>query len=157
MSVAASKNAPRALGRSGAARIEDASDLVFRVLFSVIFITAGVGHLVRPEEFVERLVAAPLGYLATSIGPAEPLVVLSGLALLAGGLGLLIGYRTRSAALLLIAVLVPITVTIDLGHTNALGPLFKNVGMLGGLVHFAARGPGAFAVEKTARPDRGVR
>ncbi len=128
--------------------MEDVSDLVFRVLFCVIFVTAGAGHLVRPSVFVERLVAAPLGYLATSLGPPTLLVVLSGIVLLVGGLGLLLGCFTRAASLLLIAVLVPITVAVDLGHTNALGPLFKNVALLGGLVHFAVRGPGAYSVER---------
>ncbi|HWP65140.1 MAG TPA: DoxX family protein [Candidatus Limnocylindria bacterium] len=127
--------------------MEDISDGVFRVLFSVIFVTAGAAHLVRPSVFVERLVAAPLGYLASSLGSPTLLVVLSGIALLIGGLGLVLGYFTRAASLLLIAVLIPITVTVDLGHTNALGPLFKNVALLGGLVHFAVHGPGAYSVD----------
>jgi putative oxidoreductase len=52
---------------------------------------------------------------------------------------------------LLIAVLVPITVTVDVGHTSALGPLFKNLALFGGLIHFAARGPGSFSVERVDR------
>jgi putative oxidoreductase len=134
--------------------MEDASDVVFRVLFSVIFVTAGAGHLVRPGVFVERLVAAPLGHLATSLGPPTLLVVLSGIVLLVGGLGLLLGCFTRVASALLIAALVPITVTVDLGHTNALGPLFKNIALLGGLVHFAIRGPGAYSVERAVGRGR---
>lgn len=141
---------PAAAGRASQG-VLDLADVVFRALFSAIFIAAGAGHLVRPMIFVERLVAAPLGHLATSLGPPKLLVVLSGIALLAGGTGLLLGFYTRVAALLLIAVLVPITITVDLGHTNALGPLFKNIALLGGLVHFAAHGPGAYSVESAFR------
>lgn len=151
MSAPAPLRSARAAGRpllaSRSQRLEDLSDLVFRALFSVIFITAGAGHLARPSVFVVRLVAAPLGYLASSLGPPTLLVVLSGLVLCAGGLGLLFGCFTRAAALLLMAVLVPITVTVDLGHTNALGPLFKNLALLAGLVDFAVQGPGVYSVE----------
>jgi uncharacterized membrane protein YphA (DoxX/SURF4 family) len=87
-----------AAGRPQANRLgamADASDVVFRVLFSVIFVTAGAGHLVRP-----------------------------------GGL------------------------TVDLGHTNALGPLFKHIALLGGLVHFAIRGPGAYSVARAVGTGR---
>lgn len=136
------------------ARIQAIADLTFRVLFSAIFVTAGIGHIVRPEIFVERLVAAPLGFLATSLASPRLLVLASGLALFAGGTGLLVGFRTRASALVLIAVLAPITITVDLGHTNALGPLFKNIALLGGLIHFAARGPGAFALDTVGR-DQG--
>lgn len=148
--------APRgaAMPRAARRRGQDVADLAFRLLFSLIFVVAGAGHLLRTDAMVERLVAAPLAHLATALAPPGLLVVLTGVALLAGGLGLVLGYHTRAASLLLIAVLVPITVTMDLGHTGAIGPLFKNVALLGGLIHFATRGPGPFSVDRTARDAR---
>ncbi len=116
------------------------ADVVFRVLFSLIFVGAGLRHLVRPDEIVVRLSEAPLAYLATSIAPAGLLVVAAGVVLVLGGLGLMLGYKIRIAALALILVLVPITAVVDLGHADALGPLFKNIALLGGLIHFAAHG-----------------
>lgn len=110
--------------------------VAFRMLFSLIFLVAGGNHLFSPEKIAGRLNNAPFGSLATSIAPAEVLVILAGIALAAGGIALLIGYRVRSAALLLIAVLVPITITVQIGAAE-LGPLFKNIAILGGLLHFA--------------------
>lgn len=53
------------------------------------------------------------------------------------------GALTRLAALALFVTLVPITLSIHIapGHV---GPLLKNVAILGGLVHFMVRGPGGY-------------
>ena len=114
------------------------AELSFRVLFSLIFIVAGVGHLVRPQVFVERLLHGPVGQTIASLAPAGLLVIGTGVVLLVAGIGLLLGYRTRLAALALIAVLVPITVSTHIGAGGDPGPLLKNVAILGGLIHFAA-------------------
>jgi putative oxidoreductase len=123
------------------------ADLLFRVLFSLIFVGAGLKHLVRPDDLIARLEAAPLAWMATAVGRPGLLMTVTGVALLGAGLGLLLGWRTRLSAVTLIAVLVPITVVVDLGHTANLGPLFKNIALLGGLIHFAASGPGAWALD----------
>lgn len=129
------------------------ADLVFRVLFSLIFLGAGLKHLVRPDDLLARLEAAPLAWMATAVGPPRILMALTGVVLLGGGLGLFLGCWTRGNALALIAVLIPITVVIDLGHTDNLGPLFKNVALLGGLIHFAANGPGAHGLDTRRRSE----
>ena len=120
-------------------RRQDAAALVFRVLFSLIFLVAGTGHLTQPAKIVNRLNNAPMGELATAWAPPELLVFLSGMALVAGGGALLLGFQTRYAALLLALVLIPITLTVQVG-TAELGPLFKNIALFGGLVHFWANG-----------------
>lgn len=125
------------------------ADLAFRGLFSLIFIGAGLRHLVRPEEIGDRLTAAPLSYLATAFAPASLLVFAAGGVLLVAGVGLLVGVWTRLAAAALAAVLIPITITVDVGHTEALGPLFKNIALLGGLIHFMAHGADSVAYDGT--------
>jgi putative oxidoreductase len=125
---------------------------LFRALLSLIFLVAGTGHLLNTEHIVQRLNDAQLGYLATSIAPAEPLVLLAGGALLAGGLGLLLGIQTRLAAGLLILVVIPITITVQIGRPT-LGPLFKNVAILGGLLYFAAHGAGPLSLDRQISPD----
>ena len=120
--------------------------VAFRSLLSLIFLYSGFSHLLRPEAVAGRLVAAPFGHLATLAAPAEALVVLTGVVLLGGGVALLAGYRTRLAATLLIAVLIPITLTVQVGP-ETLGPLFKNVAILGGLLYFATHGAPVHSVD----------
>lgn len=48
----------------------------------------------------------------------------------------LIGYKTKWAAITLMAVLIPITLTVQVGQITTLGPLFKNIAILGGLLFF---------------------
>ena len=89
-------------------------EAAFRVLLSLIFLVSGATHLLKPEAVAARLDLAPFAHLAAVLAPSTTLVWLAGVALLAGGLALLVGFQTRLAALGLIAVLVPITLTVQL-------------------------------------------
>lgn len=123
------------------------AETAFRILFSSIFVAAGTMHLAFPDRVARRLAAAPLSRLVTWVAPPATLVTAAGVVLLIGGLALLFGLGTRLAAAALIAVVVPITVTVQLG-SGELGPLFKNVAILGGLVHFAVVGTEGVALER---------
>ena len=94
-----------------------------------------------------RLNDSPWLDLVSAIASPSLLLTLSGGTLLAGGGALLLGLKTRYAAALLFVTLVPITFAIHIapGHV---GPLLKNVAILGGLIHFFVRGPGAFSLDE---------
>ena len=90
------------------------------------------------------------------MGPIEPFLLsfvtffplLAGVGLLAGGVALLVGCRTRIAAIGLIALLIPITITVQLGGMATMGPLFKNIGLAGGLIFFATHGAGPWSLDR---------
>lgn len=55
------------------------------------------------------------------------------------GMALLLGYKSKTAAWLLLAVLVPITLSTQLENMNNLGPFFKNVAITGSLLFIINR------------------
>ena len=128
-------------------RIENLTHLVFRAFTSSIFLVAGIQHLVSPDDVASRLIAAPLGHLATAIADPRTLMVGMGVVLVAGGLALLLGSFTRMAALALAACLIPITISVQVGSAATLGPLFKNVAIMGALVRLAVSGGGAWSLD----------
>lgn len=109
-------------------------------MFSGIFVVAGLQHLFRPGAVTAHLLRSPAGVAIASIGSVAPLIAASGVVLAAGGVALLLGFRTRLAAIVLALTLVPITLAVQVGP-ETLGPLFKNIALLGGLVHFATKVP----------------
>ena len=74
-----------------------------RILYSAIFIVASFGHFSANTIFMAQSQGVPF---------ANILVPLSGLMALAGGLSILFGYREKIGALLLMAFLLPVTLTM---------------------------------------------
>lgn len=109
---------------------------LLRIMVSAIFLTAGFNHLVEVEKTVQRIEMAQFKGFANFFGNLEFLVILSGIVMLIAGICFLIGFKTRWAAIVLLLTLIPITITIQIGQMNSLGPLFKNVAIAGGLLFF---------------------
>ncbi len=110
---------------------------VLRIMLSLIFIVASTNHLFNTENAVGRIENANMGFIGHILGPPETAVILSGIVMLIAGLALLAGFKIRYAAMVLIAVLIPITLTVQVGQVETIGPLFKNVAILGGLLFFS--------------------
>lgn len=109
---------------------------LLRIAVSGIFLVAGFSHLMNPDKTAARIENATFKGFALFFGKPEILVVISGIAMLIAGISFLIGFKTRWAATALMAILIPITLTIQVGQMASLGPLFKNVAIFGGLLFF---------------------
>ncbi|MCK0159900.1 DoxX family protein [Allomuricauda sp. F6463D] len=116
--------------------VSRSSVIVLRVLVSLIFIVASLNHLINTDKAVARIENAKFGALGHLLGPPEIAVIISGVVMLLGGIALVVGFRTQWAAIVLIAMLIPITLTIQVGQMTSMGPLFKNIAILGGLLFF---------------------
>lgn len=109
---------------------------VLRIMLSGIFLVASVNHLINVEGTVNKMDQASLKGMAYAMGNPEYMVILSGIVMLIAGISLLVGFKTRYAAAILALVLIPITITVQIGQMSSLGPLFKNVAIMGALLFF---------------------
>ncbi len=123
--------------------VNGTSVFILRVLLSGIFISAGLTHLIQPELITLRIEATAFNEF---MGDPYLMGILSGIALLIGGFTLLLGVYTRQAALILFVVLIPITITIQMGNGLMHGPLWKNVALFGGLLFFIINNPNTYCL-----------
>lgn len=109
---------------------------LLRILVSGIFLVAGFNHLLNVEKTAQRIEQASFKGIAYFFGEPQWLIILSGIVMLIAGFVFLIGYKTKWAAIILMVVLILITLTVQMGQITTLGPLFKNIAILGGLLFF---------------------
>jgi putative oxidoreductase len=117
-----------------------------RAFYSLLFLMSGLGHF-SPQT---------IAYAASAGVPlASVAVPLSGVLSLAGGLSVLLGYRAKIGAWLLVLFLVPVTVmmhnfwavTDPQMHMMQQVNFFKNVGLLGGALLIAYFGAGPVSLD----------
>ncbi len=106
---------------------------IFRIMLSLIFLVAGFGHLFSPAKLVYRLEESPGWPLLQSFFDPTFLIVATGIVLMTGGIGLLLNIKPQLSSLALMGVLIPITLTAQTS-LESIGPLFKNVAIMGGLI-----------------------
>ena len=119
---------------------------VGRVLFALIFITAAPRHFTH--EGIQH--AADMG-----VPLATLLVPISGLMAITGGLSIAAGYGTRWGAWLLVAFLLPVTLTMhaywklhDPAQVHVQQAMFaKNISMLGAALLLTQFGAGPVSVD----------
>ncbi|MEE9434767.1 MAG: DoxX family protein [Sphingorhabdus sp.] len=123
------------------------ADPVLRVATSLIFIIGGLGHFGAHDIMLARMEASPWRDVIFMFGDPSYLLWLSGVIFIVFGITLALGLVTRLSALLIFLTLLPITVTIHFAPDHV-GPLFKNVAILGALFFIFCRGSGSYAIDK---------
>ena len=116
--------------------VDHRSIIVLRVMLSGIFLVAGVNHVVFPRHVTSRLFESAVYENVLYFMNADVLVIATGIGLLAGGIFLLLNLYSRQAAILLLFLIIPITISVQLQGWSTSGPLFKNVAIAGGLLFF---------------------
>ena len=123
--------------------------LIGRILYSIIFISSGLNHIFKLSEMSQYTASmgVPLPTLATLV---------TGLMILAGGLSILLGYKVKIGAMLLVVFLIP---TSFIAHAfwnieNAMQAqmqmimFMENIAVTGGALIFFYFGTGPFSIEK---------
>jgi len=122
---------------------------VGRFLFSLIFIMSGIDHFVKMSDMV--------GYSRSMGAPFPEITVpLAGLMILVGGLSILLGYRAKIGAWLIVVFLIPTSFIMHrfwgLGDPmmaqNQMVHFMKNVSMLGAALFFTQMGSGSYSLDK---------
>ena len=126
--------------------------LAGRFLFSLIFLLSGLS-LFSP---------ASAGYAASQGLPlANILVPVSGVLAVLGAVSIVLGYKARIGAALLIVFLVPVTLVFHHFWTVAdpgarqvgMIEFMKNISMLGGAVIILIHGAGPYSLDSKAKTD----
>ena len=117
-----------------------------RFLFALIFLMAGANHFNKQT----------IGYAASQGVPLAAIAVpLSGVLAIAGGLSILLGYRAKLGARLIVLFLIPVTLMMHKFWTVA-DPMMaqiqmimfmKNISMLGGALLISQFGAGPFSLD----------
>jgi len=117
-----------------------------RFFFAMIFLLAGANHFNKQT----------IGYAASQGVPLASIAVpLSGVLAIAGGLSILLGYRAKLGAWLIVLFLVPVTlmmhkfwtVTDPMMAQIQMILFMKNVSMLGGALLISHFGAGPFSLD----------
>lgn len=129
--------------------------LIGRILLAAIFLMSGLNKIADPSGTQQYMTAMGMTWLT-------PLFYVGAIVLEVGGaLSLLLGYRARLGAWLLIAFMIPTTLIFhtQFGDPNQMIHFLKNLSMLGGLLYVATYGAGGLSIdagldraERTAEP-----
>jgi putative oxidoreductase len=125
-----------------------------RLLFALIFLMAGANHFSRQT----------IGFAASQGVPLASLAVpLSGVLAIVGGLSILLGYRVKLGAWLIVVFLVPVTLMMHKFWTVQ-DPMMaqiqmimfmKNLAMLGGALLISQFGAGPISLDARRAAEHG--
>ena len=107
---------------------------ILRVFTSLIFIYASTNHFFQADKILNKLSTTAAYGLLQNESLFKMSILLSGILMFIGGVALLMGYKNKTAAIILLVMLVLITLTVQLDKLSDLGPFFKNVAIAGSLL-----------------------
>ena len=129
--------------------------LAGRILFSFLFIMSSFGH------FGE----ATISYAASKGVPAASfLVPLSGIIELVGGLSILLGYKAKYGAWLIVIFLIPVTfmlhnfwtITDPMAQQMDMAAFMKNISMIGTALMITYFSSGPLSIDSLKKQNTGV-
>ena len=123
-----------------------------RILFALIFLISGIQKIVA--------FGAHVAYMRAYSMPWAPLFLVGAIAVeIGGGLLLVLGFRTRWAAVLLFLFLIPATLLFhtDFGEPQQGTSFLKNLAIMGGLLFVAHAGPGPVSLDARTQQQRAPR
>ena len=115
--------------------------LIARICLALVFLNAGIRHTIGFSGF-----AAMIGQTL----PLAPLLALGTVVFqLLGSVSLIVGYKVKLGATLLIVFLIPATLMFHnpLADASELGPFLKNLSLVGGLLMVVYAGAGAASLD----------
>ncbi len=113
--------------------------LAGRICLALIFLNSGINHLTGFQGLVSAISEKGL--------PAAPVLAVGTVVfLLLGAISLVLGYKTKVGAVLLILFLIPTTLLFHPLPGDLTGFL-KNLALIGGLLMTIANGPGLISVD----------
>jgi putative oxidoreductase len=123
-----------------------ATVLIGRVLFAALFVMAGLNHFSKDTITYAAAQGVPLASL---------MVPFSGVLAILGGLSILLGYRVKLGAFLIVLFLLPVTfamhkfwaTTDPFAAQDQLAHFMKNLSMLGGALFISQMGAGPLSLD----------
>ena len=123
--------------------------LIGRILFSLIFVSSGImGHMVG--------LTGTAAYAASQGLPMPTVLVLvAGIIAVLGGLSIMLGYKAKLGALLIVVFLIPVTFTMHnfwtisdpMARTMQMSLFMKNVSLIGAALMIAYFGSGPVSID----------
>lgn len=123
--------------------------LAGRILFSLMFIMSGMGHLTKSASMAQY--AGAMGVPAPTLA-----VIITGIMLLLGGLSVILGYKVKVGTILLVVFLIPTTFMMHafwgiedpMQSQMQMGMFMKNLSMMGGALLLYHFGTGPLSLEE---------
>ena len=131
--------------------IQSLLPLMGRILLSLIFVSSGFGKIFTWDQTA--------GYMASKGMPMVSLFLLGAIIFeLAGGLSVLLGYRAKVGAILLMIFIIPASLIFHnfwafkgMEQQMQMIMFMKNIAIIGGLIGIIANGSGAFSLDNRSK------